>query len=673
MKFIFLLFISSMVLNGFAQTNVTFLSNLNQYPSDGYSDIWGYVDSSGNEYALLGVQTGTSIINVTDPVNPMEVAFIPGGTSSVWRDIKIWGTYAYVVSDYTSDGLQIIDLSQLPDTATITNQITTWFLRAHNIFIDNGYAYVIGTEGGGGMHILNLSNPTNPTRTVYYTGSGYIHDVYAWDDTVIVCAGSSQIYQMIDVSNKSIPQLISSSLSLPGIYAHSGWMTEDKRYFLGCEEFNVRDITVWDLVDRSTWDLAVSNWQLPSGSSIIHNLFVRGNYAHIAYYTSGYVVLDISDPTNPQLAGQYDTYPQTNGATYNGAWGCYPYLPSGNILVSDIETGLYVLRFDGEIQTFSLSVTMSDGWNMVSVPGINPNGQGVGNWWSGRVGDVFKYSGGYQIINTTIPGEGYWMKNNGAQTYNTGDEWPAGGIQIVAHDPLAGASGWNLIGGYELSVTAANVTTNPPGLQSGQIYRYSGGYQTATTIDPGYGYWIKLNAAGQIIIPETMAKGEVVEYFPEDWGRIVLTDATGINYTLYAVKGEVDLTQYELPPAPPTGMFDIRFNSGRIAENINSSVKTIDMSGVTYPLTVRVEGMDIRLMDETGKAINVNLKAGEDIVISDASVMKLMVSGELIPAQYALEQNYPNPFNPSTVIEFSLPEDVANVKLSIYNALGEKV
>jgi hypothetical protein len=97
------------------------------------------------------------------------------------------------------------------------------------------------------------------------------------------------------------------------------------------------------------------------------------------------------------------------------------------------------------------------------------------------------------------------------------------------------------------------------------------------------------------------------------------------------------------------------------------------MSGVTYPLTVRVENMDIRLMDETGRTINVNLKSGEDVVISDASVIKLMVSGELIPDKYSLEQNYPNPFNPSTVIEFSLPEDVSNVKLSIYDALGEKV
>ena len=90
--------------------------------------------------------------------------------------------------------------------------------------------------------------------------------------------------------------------------------------------------------------------------------------------------------------------------------------------------------------------------------------------------------------------------------------------------------------------------------------------------------------------------------------EIYSTDATGINYTLYAVKGEVNLDDYELPPAPPTGMFDIRFSSGRIAEDINSSVKTINMNGVTYPLTVRVEGMDIRLMDETGKAMKSKIR-----------------------------------------------------------------
>jgi hypothetical protein len=266
------------------------------------------------------------------------------------------------------------------------------------------------------------------------------------------------------------------------------------------------------------------------------------------------------------------------------------------------------------------------------------------------------------------------MKHSGNRTYNTGDEWPSSGIQIVTHNPLTGAAGWNLIGGYENIVAAANLTTTPPGQISGPVYKYSGGYQVATTLDPGNGYWIKLLSACQINIPNAFTKNvEAVEYFPKNWGKIIIMDASGVNYTLYAVKGEVTLDQYELPPTPPTGMFDFRFSSGRIAEDINSSIQTIEMSGVTYPLTVRVENMDIRLMDETGRTINVNLKSGEDVVISDASVIKLMVSGELIPDKYSLEQNYPNPFNPSTVIEFSLPEDVSNVKLSVYDALGEKV
>jgi hypothetical protein len=172
-----------------------------------------------------------------------------------------------------------------------------------------------------------------------------------------------------------------------------------------------------------------------------------------------------------------------------------------------------------------------------------------------------------------------------------------------------------------------------------------------------------------------MDKGsrEVMEYIQEDWGKIILTDASGKSYTLYAVKGEVDLDQYEMPPSLPSGMFDIRFGSGRIAEDLDNTFQSIELKSVEFPVTIRIENINIKLQDETGRILNTSIKSGEEVIVRDATVNKLMVTGELIPSEYSLKQNYPNPFNPITTIEFSLPYNVNNARLSVYNALGEKV
>jgi len=321
--------------------------------------------------------------------------------------------------------------------------------------------------------------------------------------------------------------------------------------------------------------------------------------------------------------------------------------------------------------TFSLDVDVVAGWNMVSVPGLHPIDQLVDTWWSNQTGSVFKFGGGYVAVDTAETGEGYWMKNPVPETYS----YPA--IDIVTHDTISAASGWNMIGGYEDIILKSGLTTDPSGLITGSVFGYSGGYNAVDSLVPGYGYWIKLTASGGIIIPGpaplSKVSADVVEYIQEDWGKITITDNAGRRYTLYAVNGEVDLNQYELPPMPPEGMFDIRYGSGRIAEDINTSIQSIDMSGIEYPLTVKVENIDIRLKDVTGNEINENVKSGEEVTISNTSINKLMVTGELIPDVYALEQNYPNPFNPSTVIEFSLPEDVSNVQLTIYDILGQRI
>jgi hypothetical protein len=362
----------------------------------------------------------------------------------------------------------------------------------------------------------------------------------------------------------------------------------------------------------------------------------------------------------------------------------------GGTLILDINTvsaveldivvrGGTVVPLEGTIQvvdsvasTFQLTVTIEDGWNMTSIPGLHPVDQDVLTWWPNLTGTVWGFNG-VQYMPQTIatPGEGYWMENTVAETYN----YPA--IGIVPHAPIPATAGWNMIGGYETSPLVGSLTTDPVGqLTTGIVWGYNGvQYVQATNLVPGYGYWIEVDMACNIIIPATpLAKGsgEVVEYFKDDWGRITLTDAAGKSYILYAVKGEVDLDLYKMPPLPPAGSFDIRFGSDRIAEDINSSIQSIDMAGIEYPIIVKVENMNIRLQDETGNQINENIKSGEEITISNASINKLMVTGEMIPDVYALEQNYPNPFNPSTTIEFSLPE-VSNVKLTIYDALGQKV
>ncbi len=336
--------------------------------------------------------------------------------------------------------------------------------------------------------------------------------------------------------------------------------------------------------------------------------------------------------------------------------------------------------------TFQLTVFIHNGWNMVSVPGINPDGQGINNWWLGHIGNVYTYENGigYYAVTGTSPTRGYWMKNGGDQVYNTGDEWPAGGIQIVPHEPINAPGSWQLIGVYECPAAAINITTVPPGCLSLPIYGFtpSSGYTEEDTLYPGYAYWVKILCPCQIIIPDCNSKQTAVNVpqiikndLPEGragWGRIIFTDNTGKSYTLYSVKGETDLNLYELPPQPPAGIFDIRFSSGRIAEELNKDFKSIEMNGINYPVKVKLENTEIRLMDMTGKEINVNLKSGEEITISNANINKLMVSEQFIPDKYSLEQNYPNPFNATTTLRFSFPKEV-RVNLSLYNILGEKI
>ncbi|HIO66998.1 MAG TPA: choice-of-anchor B family protein, partial [Flavobacteriales bacterium] len=182
LKLTFTIGLALMLVSGAsAQLNMTFLGNYPYTPD--LSDIWGHVDSLGNEYAIVGVQNGISVVDVTTPSSPTEVHFI-SGPNTIWRDIKVWNKHAYVTNE-ASGGLKIIDLSNLPDPTFPT--VATYsgssypFTKAHDLFIDeNGVAYIIGSNySNGGAIMLDLTaDPMNPTELGVFDNY-YLHDAMA--------------------------------------------------------------------------------------------------------------------------------------------------------------------------------------------------------------------------------------------------------------------------------------------------------------------------------------------------------------------------------------------------------------------------------------------------------------------------------------------------------------
>ncbi|GJM33214.1 MAG: hypothetical protein DHS20C18_22150 [Saprospiraceae bacterium] len=332
---------------GFSQLNMSLLSQLDYNVS--LNDIWGWADGEGNEYALVGAANGVSIVNVTDPENAVEVAFVPGVTS-IWRDIKTWGTTAYVTTDQGADGLTVIDLSDLPNSAPYYYWTPTLpdvggvLAQCHNIYIDEfGFAYLAGCNlNDGGMLFIDVaSTPGTPI----YAGAGpniYAHDVYTRDNKMY----ASEIYLgrmgIYDVSDKDNSQLLGSQ-NTPFSFTHNIWLSDDGNVAFTTDERANAPIGAYDVSDPT--DIIELDQFRPIetvGEDVIpHNVHVWNDWLVISYYTDGGIIVDASRPTNLIEVGNFDTFLGVSGG-FSGAWGLYPFLPSGIVLVSDIDNGLYV-------------------------------------------------------------------------------------------------------------------------------------------------------------------------------------------------------------------------------------------------------------------------------------------------------------------------------------------
>ena len=347
--------------------------SLETFRANSGNDSWGWTDpQTGKEYAIMGLDDGTAFVDISIPDQPVYLGKLATATvPSSWRDVKVFQNHAFIVSEAANHGMQVFDLTRLRNVPSKQNFTAdarfTGFGNAHNIAINeaSGFAYVIGSSlYEGGPAFIDVNDPLNPTLEGGFSDESYSHDAH-----IVTYNGPDQDHHgkeilfgsnsdggdnnqvvIVDVTDKSAPTLISNMSYSNGGYTHQGWLAQDHQYYyLGDEldEINYGGRTktlVFDLEDLD--NPILHHTYLGATNAIDHNGYTKNNSFFIANYTAGFREINTINIASGAMEeeGFFDTYPSNNNANFNGVWSIYPYFESGVIVISDINTGLYLVK-----------------------------------------------------------------------------------------------------------------------------------------------------------------------------------------------------------------------------------------------------------------------------------------------------------------------------------------
>ena len=704
--------------------NTTLIDNINYGRS--VNDVWGYTDENGNDYALVGLIDGVSIVKV-DSNQAQEIDFVPGVTS-VWRDLKTHSHYAYVTADQGNLGLTIIDLSPLPDSVRLVAEISTYFERAHNLYIADGYAYISGSNISRGTDILDLSNPESPVRIGVWEDN-YFHDIYTKGDTLYGSAGSISTVIVLDISNKSNPILIGEIQFPDGGYSHNAWTSEDGNYLLTTQETGGRTVKMWDVGDLENPKLV--NEYLSSPGQVANNVHIKDDYAYISHYADGLRILDISDPEHMVEVGYYDTHPSEETG-FDGNWGAFPFTASNYIYASDREFGLFILSFNNK-KGSRLNGNVLDSFTALPVGGVNLEIVELGLKSTSDEFGKYKlgmHSGGaYTILLSKF---GY---EPGAITVDISDEETktldlniapkkTGNLQGLVSDSLGQTISDAII--LMLDTPFEEIITD----LNGQ-YLFSNIPEDSYTIAIGkWGFkprFIDVTIQGDLtnISDITLARG-IVDNFELDLGWDIgdgsnnfvgpwrLTDPLELGYGLplhpnndntidpgklaffaRTLASQLQLTSpsfdlrevndptiqysYHWFPRGDNGdelRVDISSDNGQSWNNLavySDPDATSDWTNAVHSISegiAKTEFMKVRYTTvENGRSSSFALLDDFKVV---RSIIEPSNGGTDVPDRYQLMQNYPNPFNQGTLIRFFIPEE-NHTTLTIFNVLGNSI
>ncbi|MFN0215432.1 MAG: choice-of-anchor B family protein [Saprospiraceae bacterium] len=340
-----------------------------------YSGCWG-IAVNGHEYAVLGGAAHVLFFDVTEPTTPKLVGKYQGTATTIWREFKSYKNRIYGVSDGSTEGLMIFDMSHAEDTIVRTYWSNELFKSAHTITLDtvSGRIYLNGGSATQGIIVLDVSqNPDLPTFITHATfQGGGLHDSYVRNDTIYASSGHAGYY-IYDMKDPLSPNLLAQINT--GGYNHNSWLNTAGTHAYYAEEIPAgRPVQIIDLQNLAMGDIeSVGSFldkfsvEVNGNSAIPHNIYIRDNILFNSQYEDGLLAYDISNPTQPVFLAQYDTHPENATYTgYFGNWGNYPWLPSGNIIAGDMQNGLFIVELnDGSVGTKSLD-------NQIGVQ-ISPN------------------------------------------------------------------------------------------------------------------------------------------------------------------------------------------------------------------------------------------------------------------------------------------------------------
>lgn len=330
--------------------NTTFRSKLT-YPGQTLANVWGYV-ANGKEYALVGGSNGMIIVDITNPDVPQQIVQIqsPEGSpnnGSLWKEIKTYQHYAYLVTE-AGGGIQIVNLSDLPSPnlfkklyigdGAVHGQMAS---SIHALHIDEtkGFLYIWGGGVfGGGAKVFDLKpDPWNPKYVGKFDQLGYVHDGYVDNDTMYSAHIYAGQFAIVNMADKTAPELINTQTT-PSAFTHNTWISDDRRTIFATDERDDSYLSAWDVSDPTDIKFLDQIQSNAGSGSMVHNTYVRGNWAITSWYKDGFTIVDITRPANLVQVGNHDTYPGAGGGS-EGCWGVYHNFPSGNIIASNINVG----------------------------------------------------------------------------------------------------------------------------------------------------------------------------------------------------------------------------------------------------------------------------------------------------------------------------------------------